>query len=62
MEETCEALIAGLGATRRALAWGREDEHRPLVRAYAEACWATATVAVAGERSAGPVTSGRADS
>ncbi|MFF2348224.1 LysR family transcriptional regulator [Kitasatospora sp. NPDC058115] len=67
VEETYEALIAGLGiclvaagnaplitlggvttrpvrdlgASRYALAWRREDEHRPLVRAYAEACRAT---------------------
>ncbi|MFB7469890.1 LysR family transcriptional regulator [Kitasatospora sp. NPDC056184] len=64
VEETYEALIAGLGiclvaagnaplialggvttrpvrgvgTSRYALAWRREDEHRPLVRAYAEAC------------------------
>ncbi|MER7705090.1 LysR family transcriptional regulator [Kitasatospora sp. NPDC097605] len=67
VEETYEALIAGLGiclvaagnsplvtldgvttrpvrdigASSYALAWRREDEHRPLVRAYAEACRAT---------------------
>lgn len=69
MEETYEALIAGLGiclvaagntplitlggvttrpvrgisASRCTLAWRRQDEHRPLVRAYAEACRAVVT-------------------
>ncbi|MFF2659909.1 LysR family transcriptional regulator [Kitasatospora sp. NPDC058032] len=67
VEETYEALIAGLGvclvaagnaplitlggvttrpvrgvgACHYVLAWRREDEHRPLVRAYADACRAT---------------------
>ncbi|MGW4808176.1 LysR family transcriptional regulator [Kitasatospora sp. NPDC004272] len=67
VEETYEALIAGLGVclvaagnaplithdgvttrpvtgvgpSRYALAWRREDAHRPLVRAYADACRAT---------------------
>ncbi|MGW1804286.1 LysR family transcriptional regulator [Streptomyces sp. NPDC002078] len=30
--------VRGIGPSRYALAWRREDEHRPLVRAYAEAC------------------------
>ncbi|MFJ8828004.1 LysR family transcriptional regulator [Streptomyces sp. NPDC102467] len=33
--------VRGISASRYALAWRREDEHRPLVRAYAEACRAT---------------------
>jgi DNA-binding transcriptional LysR family regulator len=35
--------VTGVGPSRYALAWRREDEHRPLVRAYADACRATAT-------------------
>ncbi|MFF4574347.1 LysR family transcriptional regulator [Streptomyces sp. NPDC001410] len=34
--------IRGIDPSRYALAWRREDEGRPLVRAYAEACRATA--------------------
>ncbi|KOV67877.1 LysR family transcriptional regulator [Streptomyces sp. MMG1121] len=34
--------VRGIGPSRYALAWRHEDEHRPLVRAYAEACRATA--------------------
>lgn len=30
--------VRGIGPSRYALAWRREDEHRPLVRAYAQAC------------------------
>lgn len=30
--------VRGLSPSRLALGWRREDEHRPLVRAYAEAC------------------------
>ncbi|MCZ0989392.1 LysR substrate-binding domain-containing protein [Streptomyces diastatochromogenes] len=33
--------VRGIGPSRYALAWRREDEGRPLVRAYAEACRAT---------------------
>ncbi|MGW2699091.1 LysR family transcriptional regulator [Streptomyces sp. NPDC001340] len=33
--------VRGIGPGRYALAWRREDEGRPLVRAYAEACRAT---------------------
>ncbi|MEU9450601.1 LysR substrate-binding domain-containing protein [Streptomyces sp. NPDC048277] len=35
--------VRGIGAGRYALAWRREDAHRPLVRAYAEACRAMVT-------------------
>ncbi|MFG3291564.1 LysR family transcriptional regulator [Streptomyces sp. NPDC048179] len=35
--------VRGISTSRYALAWRREDEHRPLVRAYAEACRATVT-------------------
>ncbi|MFF7751229.1 LysR family transcriptional regulator [Streptomyces sp. NPDC007971] len=34
--------VRGIGPSRYALAWRREDEDRPLVRAYAGACRATA--------------------
>ncbi|MFE1307857.1 LysR family transcriptional regulator [Streptomyces sp. NPDC058755] len=34
--------VRGIDPSRYALAWRREDEGRPLVRAYAEACRATA--------------------
>ncbi|MEU9985314.1 LysR family transcriptional regulator [Streptomyces sp. NPDC048045] len=34
--------VRGIDPSRYALAWRREDEDRPLVRAYAEACRATA--------------------
>ncbi|MFK0167282.1 LysR family transcriptional regulator [Streptomyces sp. NPDC090306] len=30
--------VGGLGPSQYVLAWRREDEHRPLVRAYVEAC------------------------
>lgn len=30
--------VRGLSPSRYALAWRREDEHRPLVRAYSQAC------------------------
>lgn len=30
--------VRGIGPSRYALAWRREDGRRPLVRAYAEAC------------------------
>lgn len=33
--------VRGIGPSRYALAWRREDEHRPLVRAYATACRGT---------------------
>ncbi|MDX2595089.1 MULTISPECIES: LysR family transcriptional regulator [Streptomyces] len=33
--------VRGIGPSRYALAWRREDETRPLVRAYADACRAT---------------------
>ncbi|MFI5688332.1 LysR family transcriptional regulator [Streptomyces sp. NPDC051636] len=33
--------VRGISPSRYALAWRREDEHRPLVRAYAAACRAT---------------------
>ncbi|MFF4485336.1 LysR family transcriptional regulator [Streptomyces sp. NPDC001544] len=33
--------VRGIGPSRYALAWRREDEHRPLVRAYAQACRGT---------------------
>ncbi|MEU0003473.1 LysR substrate-binding domain-containing protein [Streptomyces sp. NPDC006314] len=33
--------VRGIGPSRYALAWRREDGRRPLVRAYAEACRAT---------------------
>ncbi|GHI07995.1 LysR family transcriptional regulator [Streptomyces cellostaticus] len=33
--------VQGIGPSRYALAWRREDEARPLVRAYAQACRAT---------------------
>ncbi|GGU76729.1 LysR family transcriptional regulator [Streptomyces filipinensis] len=34
--------VRGIGPSRYALAWRREDGHRPLVRAYARACRETA--------------------
>ncbi|MFF9175806.1 LysR family transcriptional regulator [Streptomyces sp. NPDC014793] len=37
--------VRGVGPSRYALAWRREDGDRPLVRAYAEACRATAGLA-----------------
>ncbi|MEU1459230.1 LysR family transcriptional regulator [Streptomyces sp. NPDC005727] len=37
--------VRGIGPSRYALAWRREDGDRPLVRAYADACRATAGLA-----------------
>ncbi|MGK5638627.1 LysR family transcriptional regulator [Streptomyces sp. URMC 126] len=42
--------VRGISPGHYALAWRREDDHRPLVRAYAEACRATVA---AGRRRAG---------